>query len=69
MDFVKGTQLKKYQDGNLIDVPADEILDQKSVVFFYFSAHWCPPCRVFTPNLKTFYDVINFYMVIDSYTF
>jgi nucleoredoxin len=22
----------------------------------YFSAHWCPPCRGFTPQLKSFYE-------------
>lgn len=22
---------------------------------FYFSAHWCPPCRKFTPELSAFY--------------
>jgi len=25
----------------------------------YFSAHWCPPCRVFTPNLVKFYNSLK----------
>jgi nucleoredoxin len=25
----------------------------------YFSAHWCPPCRLFTPVLVDFYNKIN----------
>lgn len=32
-------------DGNPVPVQAGE------VVVFYFSAHWCPPCRQFTPLL------------------
>ena len=26
------------------------------IVGIYFSAHWCPPCRAFTPNLVKFRD-------------
>ena len=29
------------------------------VVALYFSAHWCPPCRGFTPQLKAAYDAAN----------
>lgn len=29
------------------------------VLGFYFSAHWCPPCRNFTPMLKQFYNNIK----------
>lgn len=29
------------------------------VVGFYFSAHWCPPCRTFTPSLVDFRDKNN----------
>jgi thiol-disulfide isomerase/thioredoxin len=25
------------------------------ILMFYFSAHWCPPCRSFTPLLSKFY--------------
>eukprot|EP00972_Heterocapsa_arctica_P107681 15861171-Heterocapsa_arctica.AAC.1 len=29
--------------------PTDEVLADKKFVSIYFSAHWCPPCRGFTP--------------------
>lgn len=29
------------------------------VVALYFSAHWCPPCRGFTPVLKSFYEQLK----------
>ena len=29
------------------------------MVGFYFSAHWCPPCRKFTPQLVKFYKKVS----------
>ncbi|KAL5018726.1 hypothetical protein ScPMuIL_004448 [Solemya velum] len=29
------------------------------VVGLYFSAHWCPPCRGFTPQLVEFYNTVK----------
>jgi peptide-N4-(N-acetyl-beta-glucosaminyl)asparagine amidase len=28
-------------------------------ILFYFSASWCPPCKQFTPMLKSYYEKIN----------
>merc|ERR1712167_162995 len=39
--------------------PTNEVLADKDVVALYFSAHWCPPCRGFTPQLGKFYDQIK----------
>ncbi|TYZ68065.1 hypothetical protein PybrP1_010286 [[Pythium] brassicae (nom. inval.)] len=33
-----------------------KVLDGKQVVGIYFSAHWCPPCRAFTPVLSATYE-------------
>ncbi|MCX6137732.1 MAG: thioredoxin-like domain-containing protein [Ignavibacteriales bacterium] len=31
-------------------------LTTKQFVLVFFSGHWCPPCRVFTPQLVQFYN-------------
>lgn len=33
-----------------------QIIKTKKYLFVYFSAHWCPPCRRFTPHLVDFYN-------------
>merc|ERR1712227_605855 len=34
-------------------------MKEAPLVCVYFSAHWCPPCRGFTPVLSKFYDEVN----------
>ena len=54
MDLVKDKSVTK-ADGTKSTV--EEALKGKKIVCFYFSASWCPPCRMFTPILKEFYEV------------
>ena len=62
---VKGSSKKS--EAGLAELLPENILDPKGkevsrdnlagkVVGFYFSAHWCPPCRTFTPSLVKFRD-------------
>eukprot|EP00754_Rhynchopus_humris_P035169 Rhum_TRINITY_DN16737_c0_g1::Rhum_TRINITY_DN16737_c0_g1_i1::g.164098::m.164098/K17609/NXN; nucleoredoxin len=36
--------------------PTAEVLQGKKHVLAYLSAHWCPPCRRFTPEFAKFYS-------------
>eukprot|EP01038_Epipyxis_sp_PR26KG_P011863 gene11863-15873_t len=40
-------------------VNTTEYLQTKKAVGLYFSAHWCPPCRGFTPELVKFYKNLS----------
>jgi len=37
----------------------DGELEKKKLIGLYFSAHWCPPCRKFTPSLVAFYNKVS----------
>ena len=54
MDSLSGQQLLR-KDETVVE--ADSVLAEKKLLAFYFSAHWCPPCRLFTPVLAEFYSV------------
>merc|ERR1719403_799223 len=41
--------------GKAGEVSTAEALGGKNGVLVYFSAHWCPPCRGFTPKLAEFH--------------
>ncbi|CAF1528110.1 unnamed protein product [Adineta ricciae] len=50
----------KLFDGHILNSSNEEVdlNDEKyqgKVIALYFSAHWCPPCRGFTPTLTEFY--------------
>ncbi|ELR19494.1 Protein-disulfide reductase [Acanthamoeba castellanii str. Neff] len=45
-----------WAEGKLTPVPVQEVLANKQFVGLYFSAHWCPPCRGFTPLLVDTYN-------------
>ena len=50
--------------GSTLQGKGDEKLDTAShlndkLVFLYFSAHWCPPCRGFTPVLAELYKKLT----------
>lgn len=42
------------------ELKTSEVLSNKKAIGLYFSAHWCPPCRGFTPQLaKKYTDVFK----------
>lgn len=55
-EIIKGSTLVKADESTK---PVDEALAGKDIVLVYFSAHWCPPCRRFTPLLKNFYQDVS----------
>jgi len=57
MDLIQGKSLQR--GAELSSVTAADALAGKDIVCFYFSAHWCPPCRQFTPILKDFYEEVS----------
>jgi nucleoredoxin len=47
---LNGSKIEKVPTGTLAD---------KKIFAFYYSAHWCPPCRAFTPELVKEYKKLS----------
>uniref|UniRef100_A0A7S4K6K6 protein-disulfide reductase n=1 Tax=Odontella aurita TaxID=265563 RepID=A0A7S4K6K6_9STRA len=45
--------------GTTTNIPLDDALAGKEFVLFYASAHWCGPCRQFTPQLTNWYKSVK----------
>lgn len=55
------SKFKEMLDGKLVALTGKrvgkyEMTEEPEYYAFYFSAHWCPPCRAFTPKLVSFYN-------------
>lgn len=53
-DAVKG-DLVSFRNGGMTHFD-DSALENKRLFLIYFSAHWCGPCRKFTPSLVDYYN-------------
>jgi len=56
MEALLGRQL---QGKNGRKVSTSSALGQADCIGIYFSAHWCPPCRGFTPRLAAIYEKLK----------
>lgn len=57
--FVSQLGEKLFNPSDSSEVSPTEALEGKDLVLLYFSAHWCPPCRRFTPLLIKFYNKLK----------
>ncbi|XP_074643561.1 nucleoredoxin-like [Tubulanus polymorphus] len=44
------------QNKNGDQIPVNKLFGEGKIVGLYFSADWCAPCRIFTPQLVDFYE-------------
>jgi nucleoredoxin len=53
-DYLKGS-LVRLSDNGFVSAD-DDAIGKKKLIAYYFSAHWCAPCRKFTPKLVDYYN-------------
>jgi len=57
-EIMDGVKLLKHKEGKTEseEVSASSLKESVDYIGIYFSAHWCPPCRSFTPKLNEWYN-------------
>jgi thiol-disulfide isomerase/thioredoxin len=56
LQFLDGANIITHSEGQTLTLDDLRTFD---IVGIYFSAHWCPPCRKFTPKLAQLYKDIT----------
>eukprot|EP01022_Parablepharisma_sp_SALTPOND_P009429 TRINITY_DN139194_c0_g1_i1.p1 TRINITY_DN139194_c0_g1~~TRINITY_DN139194_c0_g1_i1.p1 ORF type:complete len:154 (-),score=17.17 TRINITY_DN139194_c0_g1_i1:105-566(-) len=60
--FIKKVTMESTLGTSFVDkqfpVGTERLKDVKAIGL-YFSAHWCPPCKMFTPQLAKLYTEVN----------
>ena len=56
MDKLIASPNRDYVINNKKEKTSVADVGKAAVVGIYFSAHWCPPCRMFTPELVKIYE-------------
>jgi len=51
--------IKEIKDNEVVLADTATFSGPGKVLGIYFSAHWCPPCRAFTPELAKWYNKIK----------
>lgn len=59
VEIFNGKKLMRKVDNEFKTEDVENALSDKEIVAVYFSAHWCPPCRHFTPILKKYYEELS----------
>lgn len=56
---LQNDSLVRKKGSTLQPIPLADAVGGKEFVLFYVSAHWCPPCRKFTPMLANWYNTVG----------
>lgn len=59
LETLFGPTLLGKRDGEVKELPTQDALSGMKAICVYMSAHWCPPCRGFTPKFAAIYNELQ----------